>query len=137
MVARRAIEPVCAEYAALNRHPSDLKVLESSMVHQRDCIERGEDPAEPDLHFHSAIAAATRNPVLQLLFHRIADIMRQGTWRALKHRSLDHPGKQQLYLEQHVAILAALDSRDSAAAAEAMRVHLDSVEEGLLAEIGE
>jgi GntR family transcriptional repressor for pyruvate dehydrogenase complex len=137
MVARRAIEPVCAEYAAVNRNPTDLQLLGASLEEQRALLERGESPSEVDLRFHSQLASSSRNPVLELLFHRIADIMRQGMWVRLKQRSLDHPGKQQLYLDQHAAILQALERRDSASAAQAMREHLDAVESGLLAELDE
>lgn len=137
MVARRALEPVSAQYAALNRHPRDLSALRSSVEEQARLVQLGEDPSAPDLSFHVSLAVASRNPVLRLLFERVAEIMGQGTWLALKHRSRDRPGKQELYLEQHRVILQAIQERDSAAAADAMQTHLDSVDEGLVAEVEE
>ena len=44
MVARRALEPVNARYAALNRHVRDLSALKKSVRDQRRLIDRGETP---------------------------------------------------------------------------------------------
>jgi GntR family transcriptional regulator, transcriptional repressor for pyruvate dehydrogenase complex len=137
MIARRAVEPVCAEYAALNRHRRDLETLSATIVEHQAQMEADKDPAEIDLAFHVALAVASRNPVMEILFQRIAEFMRQGTWQELKHRSRERPGNQQLYLKQHGDILEALEIRDAAKAGHAMRIHLDTVEEGLLAEIDE
>jgi len=137
IIARRAIEPVSAQYAALNRHPRDLIALKDSVSEQGRLVKLGEDPSAPDLFFHIALAEASRNPVLRLLFERIAEIMQQGTWQALKHRSRDRPGRQEMYLEEHDVILKEIQKQDAVAAARAMQQHLDSVEEGLLAEVEE
>lgn len=135
MVARRALEPVSARYAALNRHVKDLSALRRSVRDQRRLIDRGEDPSEVDRGFHVAVAGASHNPILSLLFERVADIMHQRTWTELKHSSLNKGDHQELYLQQHHIILDAIEHGDSAAAASAMLVHLDSVEEGLLGEL--
>lgn len=137
IIARRAIEPVSAQYAALNRHPRDLVALKDSVSEQARLVKRGEDPSAPDLFFHIALAEASRNPVLRLLFERIAEIMQQGTWLQLKHKSRDRPGRQELYLDEHRTILEKIQKQDAVGAAEGMQRHLDSVEEGLLAEVEE
>lgn len=137
MIARRALEPVAAQYAALNRHPRDLIALRNSVAEQARLVKQGEDPSEPDLFFHIALAGASRNPVLRMLFERIAEIMQQETWVAMKHRSRDRPGRQELYLDEHRLILEKVQKQDGAGAADAMQRHLDSVEEGLIAEVEE
>jgi GntR family transcriptional repressor for pyruvate dehydrogenase complex len=137
IIARRALEPISAQYAALNRHPRDLIALKDSITKQARLVKLGEDPSEPDLYFHIALAEASRNPVLRMLFERVAEIMRQETWVELKHRSRDRPGKQELYLTEHRAIFSKIQQQDAGAAAAAMQQHLDSVEEGLMAEVEE
>lgn len=136
MVARRALEPVSARYAALNRHVRDLNLLRKSVRDQGQLIKQGKDPDNVDRGFHVAIAAASRNPVLHMLFERVADVMQQGMWLEIKHQARDRAGHQQLYLEQHKKIVDAIEIGDSSAAARAMITHLDAVEEGLLAEVG-
>lgn len=135
MVARRALEPVSARYAALNRHVRDLNVLKKSVREQRRLIDIGEDPDEVDRGFHLAVAIASRNPLLHMLFAKVADVMKQGMWVELKHRTRDKGNHQKLYLQQHKAITEAIEIGDSSAAAQAMTEHLDAVEEGLLAEV--
>ena len=83
MVARRALEPVNAKYAAVNRHVKDLHALRNSVRDQRRLIDRGEDPNEVDRQFHISVAVASRNPILSLLFEKMADVMHQRTWTEL------------------------------------------------------
>jgi GntR family transcriptional repressor for pyruvate dehydrogenase complex len=135
MVARRALEPVSARYAALNRHVRDLRVMKDSIREQGRLIEAGQDPDEVDRAFHIAVAIASRNPLLHMLFTRVADVMKQPMWRELKQRTRSRGDHQELYLRQHKVIAAAIEKGDSSAAAAAMTDHLDTVEEGLLAEV--
>jgi GntR family transcriptional repressor for pyruvate dehydrogenase complex len=135
MVARRALEPLCAELAATNRRGVDLQTLRSMLGEQQTLIEAALDPAEIDLQFHLAVAAASHNPVLLVLLERLIDIMGQSTWRELKHRSNEHNGTFLLFLHQHAAILEAIDQKDAPRAGAAMRDHLALVEAGLLAEV--
>jgi len=94
VVARRAIEPVCAGLAAANRSASDLDLLRRLLEEQESLLRRGEETAEVDLTFHVAVATACRNPVLMLLYDRIAEIMRQDIWLDLRRgsRVRRHPG---------------------------------------------
>lgn len=135
MVARRALEPVSARYAALNHHVQHINRLRKSVHDQRRLVKRGEDPDDVDREFHIAVAVASRNPILSLLFERVSVIMHQRTWTELKHTSRSRGDHQELYLSQHEVILSAIERGDSAAAAGAMSEHLDSVEEGLLQEL--
>jgi GntR family transcriptional repressor for pyruvate dehydrogenase complex len=135
MVARRALEPMNARYAALNRHIRDLSMLNRLVREHREVLEAGGDPEQPDRKFHVVVAAASRNPLLHQLFERVADVMQQRMWSELKHRSRDKLGRSELYLQQHEEIVYAIDAGDSPGAESAMAAHLTSVEEGLLAEI--
>jgi GntR family transcriptional repressor for pyruvate dehydrogenase complex len=135
MVARRALEPLCAELAAANRRHGDIQALRKMMSEQKTLVEASLDPAEVDLRFHMAVAAAAHNPVLLVLVERLIEIMRQSTWRELKHRSNERHGTFLLFLHQHAAILAAIERSDPDLAGTEMRTHLAAVEDGLLAEV--
>jgi GntR family transcriptional regulator, transcriptional repressor for pyruvate dehydrogenase complex len=135
LVARCAIEPVCAGLAAANRSESDLEHLRQLVDAQRELLVRGEETAEVDLSFHVAVASAGHNPVLLMLYDRIAEIMRQATWRELRRRSRATAGTPELYLSQHEATLAAIERGDSAAARRSVEAHVHAVEERLVVEV--
>jgi GntR family transcriptional regulator, transcriptional repressor for pyruvate dehydrogenase complex len=135
VAARRALEPACAALASQNRQLRDIEALQSSIQEQAGRNRLGEDPEEPDLVFHLSVAVASHNPVMLILVERLIDIMRQGTWRELKHRTRERQGSADRYLEQHRTILAAIENQDSGGAARAMREHLKTIEQRLLAEV--
>jgi GntR family transcriptional regulator, transcriptional repressor for pyruvate dehydrogenase complex len=135
MVARRALEPLCAELAAANRRRGDIEVLREMINEQKALVEASLDPAEVDLRFHLAVAAAGHNPVLLVLLERLIEIMGQSTWRELKYRSNERHGTFLVFLHQHSAILDAIERSDSTLAGTEMRTHLAAVEAGLLAEV--
>jgi GntR family transcriptional repressor for pyruvate dehydrogenase complex len=135
VVARRAIEPVCAGLAATNRSAADLEHLRRLVAEQQELLRRGEETAEVDLSFHVAVASACRNPVLLMLYDRIAEIMRQDIWLDLRRRSRELAGTPQLYLDQHRATLAAIERGDSAAASRSVDAHMQTVEERLVTEV--
>jgi GntR family transcriptional repressor for pyruvate dehydrogenase complex len=130
--ARRAVEITCAELAAVHHTRRDIDTLRKSIVEQGELIARGEESDEVDWAFHLAVAEASQNPVLLALVERLVDIMRQPTWRNLKHQTRDRPGSAEEYLDQHRAILLAVERYDGPAAAAAMMTHLVAIEDGLL-----
>lgn len=136
MIARRALEPVNARHAAVNRRLSDLRTMEQSVRDQRRLISKGEDPEDVDRDFHRALASASHNPMLYALFETIANAMSQDMWKTLKHKSRDQHGRQTLYVDQHTIIVQAIEAGDSEASVRAVIEHLDAVEEGLSAEVG-
>jgi GntR family transcriptional repressor for pyruvate dehydrogenase complex len=135
IVARMALEPICAELASQNRRDKDIAVLRESVAQQAVLVERDEDPTDVDLDFHQSIAAATQNPVLLLLVERLIPIMRQGTWRELKQRTAGRNHTFQLFLQQHESILDAIERSDATAAGERMTEHLSVIEAGLIQEV--
>jgi GntR family transcriptional repressor for pyruvate dehydrogenase complex len=137
MVVRRAVEPTSAWHAAIQHRTGDVETLSGLLRDHAALLGRGEDAAGVDLEFHVALSAATRNPVLILVTEQIAAIMRQGTWRQLKHQATERTGYAQRFLQEHQEILAAVARRDPRLAQDTMRAHLDAVESSLTAEIEE
>jgi GntR family transcriptional repressor for pyruvate dehydrogenase complex len=135
LVARRAVEPMASRHAAMHRHSTDLRALHRAFEEHARMEQSGEDPEEPDLAFHLAIATASHNPVLVTLLQCLADIMRQGTWRDLRRQQLRHPGRGKDYVDQHDRILIAIEDGNADAADAAMVAHMDAIEAGVLAEV--
>ena len=135
LVARQAIEPVCAGLAAVHRTAADVDNLRKLVDAQGELLERGEETAEVDLAFHMAVADACHNPVLVLLYDRIAEVMRQDVWLDLRRRSRTQAGTPELYLDQHRATLAAIERGDTAAATKSVDAHMRTVEDRLVTEV--
>jgi GntR family transcriptional regulator, transcriptional repressor for pyruvate dehydrogenase complex len=135
LVARKAIEPVCAEHAAAQRSPADLRLLRQNLKEHKEALSEVADPADIDMSFHLLVAAASRNTVLVLLLERLVDIMRHRLWQDLKRRSVTtHAGRGELYFSQHLSVLNAIEARDFSEARARMHSHLISVEEGIVSQ---
>lgn len=135
IVARHGVEPRCAEIAAGERGERDLDRLRAALEEHQERVEALRDGAEPDLAFHVAVAAATHNPVLIMLFDGLENIMRRAPWSELKHRTRMTSEGSERDVREHAAVLRAIERQDGSAAGRAMRKHLCSVEDDLLAEV--
>ncbi len=109
------------------------RITDDQLAGLRDLTEQAElalGLPEPFLAFdfdiHTAIIEATGNPIYLSLYQSIADLSLEGrkrTARSAATRRAAHVG--------HLAIVAALSTRDGDAAAAAMRDHLDVVQQAL------
>jgi len=79
--------------------------------------------SELDRSFHLLIARATGNPLLISLLERVAEIVDQS-----RHVALQSSNRRTTSLNEHVAILKALQARDPLAAEAAAQAHLDSIQ---------
>ncbi|MFE1400387.1 FadR/GntR family transcriptional regulator [Nocardiopsis dassonvillei] len=136
IVARAALEPVCAEHAATARTSNDLRVLEDLVLKQERVLEEGADPSAVDADFHLAVAAASHNSVLFALERTLVDLMREPMWSELKGRSRGRRDQARHYLEHHRQVLGAIERRDHRRARQLMAVHMSEIETGLLTELG-
>lgn len=90
---------------------------------------------DADVRFHAALAGATGNSLLAILLAQMEGVLRSS-------RDLSTEGHRRRGLglgdivEQHREILAHARAHDPAAAAEAMRRHLESARDDLTAELG-
>lgn len=137
VVARAAVEPVCAEHAARSHHPSDLDAIEAAVAEQAELTTNGADPTEADNAFHLAVAVASHNGVLVALQRTLNDLMHEQTWSDLKSRSRSRSQAAEAYLEHHRLVLEAIRKRDPRRAGQLMAMHLSAIETGLLAELGQ
>lgn len=124
--ARRVIEGEIAAIAARSATDDQLAGIRETIVR----MERDPVPYRIsrnwDRIFHSRIAAATGNTV----FVSLVDSMWTGMLDPMFETLSQHmrlPEHHRMTLDDHQAILVALEARDTAGARKAMRAHLDDV----------
>ena len=123
--ARMAIEPEMARLSAANGSKSDVEEIERCHLRCREARDWRTYEAW-DNNFHLAIAKATQNKVLIHLFETLNVVRRSIVWT--QHRSSKGPSQSHESFKEHDAIILAIKSRDSSAAANHMRDHLKSVQ---------
>lgn len=123
---RRVVEIGNVRLAAQRIVPFQVERLEAILVDLREAVDEPDRFSSLDIAFHDTVCEAAANFLLAQ-FMRIINTLgkvsreRTGAARATRERALG----------DHEAILAALRARDPEAAANAMRSHLDHVEESL------
>ena len=121
--ARRVIEPGLAALAAERIDEPTLDALRACVRDSAEAVHDEEAFLHIDLELHGLIARAASNSIL---WHVIGSISGMGV--ASRRRTTSLPGVQSQSVEDHRAIVAALEARDPEAAAAAMLRHLDNVQ---------
>ncbi|MBW4023124.1 MAG: transcriptional regulator NanR [Proteobacteria bacterium] len=118
--ARSFFEIGIVRDAARLAEPADIERLEAALARQASFLKRDSGGfVAADMAFHTAIAAITRNAVLEAVSRAMLH------WLSMFHASLLlWKGHEHLTLEEHRMILDAIIAHDEAGAVEAMRVHL-------------
>jgi DNA-binding GntR family transcriptional regulator len=121
LVLREALESVSVQQACRVMSMDDVDYLRLLLMRQRRAAaERREDDfIELDEEFHLRIAEAARLPILV----RFLDQLR-GFVRVMRLGSARHPSHLPQVIEEHEAIVDALEDRDGDAALEALMHHL-------------
>ncbi len=130
MTIRRLLEPQAMPLVAIWATARDFGEMERCLA-GGDAAASFEEFETWDLALHRCIIGAAHSPLLAALYGQIESARHGQVWGDLKRRSTSSQ-RRQLYQEDHRAIVAALRTRDSDAAVEAMRVHLSRVAEHLL-----
>ena len=129
MEARICIEPALAGLCARRATADDVARL-------RQLAERVADPAAAgsaelwDGALHRLIARVAGNRIMLTAFTLIDEVRVGAEWQSKRHRART-PETKRLYDAQHSRIIDAIEARDAAAAAEAMKAHLTSLAENL------
>ena len=123
---RLMFEPAVARVAAARVTDEDLADLERILDAQRRKVKAGRASIVEVTAFHHALARATRNRVVVSIMATLNDLLVES--RKLRLKQKGRPGRS---VQGHEAVIAALRQRDGAAAAEAMREHLDQIADRL------
>ncbi len=123
---RLMFEPAVARVAATRVTDEDLADLEHILDAQRKRLKTGRSAIVEVTAFHHVVARATRNRVVVGIMSTLNDLLVES--RKLRLKQKGRPGRSIL---GHEAVVTALRRRDGAAAAEAMREHLDQIADRL------
>jgi DNA-binding GntR family transcriptional regulator len=124
---RSVLEPLAAELAVPRLGPEALARLEREHEEQVEAVRasRGSAIAKSNADWHWTLYEAAESPLL-------ADFIRR-LWQALPWRTMwTLPGRAELSLEQHTAMMSAIRKGDASRAAELMREHVTSGEATML-----
>ncbi len=123
MQARSALEGSVIVLACTKATPERLAPVREAHQAMRQAVARGRNPVPYDRQFHVAIAALTANAVLQRLVGALYDERHEPIASALQSRS-ENAQSWADALEEHAAVLQALENRDALQAQAALRMHL-------------
>ena len=117
--ARATFEMEMARIAARQRTAPDIAMLEAMLRNQSEAVADHQRFLACDGEFHVAIARISGNPIFVSLCGALFD------WLAHFHIDLvSRPGLENLTLDEHREILAAIEKGDPETAAKAMGDHL-------------
>lgn len=121
---RLLIEPEACALAADRMTPTQLAEIKA-IYEQMEQAERTPDMEEVDLRFHTAIGRATENTAIASAISWLWALRAHSVLSKGFHRLIRDEGVYPV-LNEHAAIVAALEARDPEASREAMRAHLQA-----------
>ncbi len=127
---RRDVEGLAAERAAVFGSETDLKLIDT-IYRKMEAAHQKRDPsdeAQLDAEFHMAIIEASHNVIMLHMLRSMFDLLRQGVFYNRQMMFRNRITRDQL-LDQHGAINAAIQARDSDAARAAVGAHMAYVEQ--------
>lgn len=130
MAVRRLLEPQAMTLVVAWATERDLAEMQRCLA-GGDAAETYEEFEAWDLALHRSIMAGSHSPLLLRLYATLETARQGRLWGDLKRRA-DSRERRQQYQEEHRALVAALQARDSAGAVRAMQAHLRQVERNLL-----
>lgn len=126
---RMGLECNAAMLAAQRATETDLKAIEKSLEEmEQDLAATDKIGTGPDAAFHMAITFSTKNPVLIHLMRNFYDFLFVGIKKNLTHMYMDRTALEDV-ITHHRAIFEAIQQRSSKGAFEAMRTHINYVQE--------
>jgi GntR family transcriptional repressor for pyruvate dehydrogenase complex len=124
---RKMLEPPLAARAATHASPDEISEMEEILQRQEGKLSHGEAAIAEDAEFHYSIALASGNSIVLKVLDILMDLLRDT-----RERSLQLKGRPERSLAGHRRILAAIKRHDAGAAKDAMRRHIEDVEEIVL-----
>lgn len=117
---RLPLETAIAARAAVHRSAEHLQRLHRTQTVLGGKRRTLEARIQADLDFHSILAEATGNPFFQIVLTPIQQLLLES-----RRRTLSRYGSE-IAFQHHAQILAAVESTDANAAAQAMRLHIEA-----------
>ena len=125
--ARMVLETELAALAAQRMTDQELQGLEDLLEKMRVSVKANDgDYSELDVEFHLALAACSKNKILQQLLTPIRGVLQEWI-----KKSQELPGLRENAHLQHRKIVQALKQRDPKRARHSMQVHLQTFHKAL------
>jgi DNA-binding GntR family transcriptional regulator len=120
-VIREALDGVAARQAAHFHSPVDVAALKrlNEALGEASAAGAWDQMAQLNVEFHTALARASRNEMLQ----RFVDQVHQAV-RRFQRTTFSAPGRADEAVREHVAIIDAVERQDEAGAETAAREHM-------------
>jgi GntR family transcriptional regulator, transcriptional repressor for pyruvate dehydrogenase complex len=126
---RMGLECNAAMLAAQRATDTDLKAIEKSLEEMEADLEATDKIGTgPDAAFHMAVTFSTKNPVLIHLMRNFYDFLFVGIKKNLTHMYMDRSALEAVIIH-HREIFEAIKRRSAQDAFEAMRSHIQYVQE--------
>jgi len=125
--ARRAIEVEIAEMAAQRATAEDQALIAAALAELEASVGSVDPYTEADIRFHSTLAVAAKNEILELLLDSIRNALRQNIRVLVKH----HATAVEEAMRYHRRIARAVHDHNGTDARTAMWEHLESVRRDL------
>ena len=120
---RKILEPEIARLAAINASQRKIAQLEEIVAKQEKEISEGRIPMKLDSSFHYVLASMSKNKVLSRILIALVGLLRKT-----REQYLQTEERKQKSLSGHKEILAAIKKGSGSYAEQAMRNHLEEVE---------
>ncbi|WP_068315467.1 FCD domain-containing protein [Polycladidibacter hongkongensis] len=130
--ARQLLESNIAAFAATMVTKADIVRMREALEQERHDMETGSGAYVADEEFHRSVALASQNSVLVEAVDHLWEMRKRSKMWAKLHQRIFDSGYQRHWLDDHQAILAALQCRDPMQARRAMWQHLENVRLKLL-----
>jgi DNA-binding FadR family transcriptional regulator len=124
IAARRLLESECAALAARLASPAQVKRMKAALAAMERDRSRDVMPLENDRRFHLEVADACGNSALALTVRTLWEQRAGPLFVTLEHH-FDTPDLWRAAIDEHNAVMAAIERHDPGAARAAMRRHMD------------
>ena len=128
---RLSVEPSVARLAVMHANAQDIERMNDALLRVEASKDDPENFSRADERFHLALAESTRNPLMVWVYRHINDVRGHAQWSVRKDKILT-PERIVEYNEQHRALFAAIESRDTQSAVDIMTKHLEKARADLL-----
>ncbi len=123
---RRLVEPHIAELAARHITDEELAQLKVMVCDQDRRILAGEDGADMDMAFHLLLARISGNRIMHDVLQALHTMLMES-----RSEFLQTEARKRTSVTAHLRLIDALEKRDPDAARDAMKTHLEKIEQAV------
>jgi GntR family transcriptional repressor for pyruvate dehydrogenase complex len=127
MEVRKIIERGAVALAAERASEDDINKLGNIIQRMREIIDEPPEFAEENVEFHLAIAEASKNPILSIIFNSVYDLFMKEQQVVAKMLNLKFES-----IESHINIWTAIKNHNINKAIKEMEKHLNHIQKTIL-----